>query len=305
MSDDPKDREDAPPRGMRDDLNEIDRAMLSAISHRQRDNTPLSLDQERLLDSWIAGRLPAKEADRAAELTRNNKLAAERILEGRLIAAANEGPDVPSALSERILRASRPPISGRGSLINLRWPTFSAWQWSGFGSAVAAIALIAVFGFQVWQVQLRSNRSFQIAMVTINDRSALFAEPRYRTRGRRQQSPTADAPSTQAPTESHFLDLEVPTALLRRAINGVSLDKQSIEHSELITSLRAQNQSFDSEALILIDSALTGSISENVPELTNTKIRVYDLNDPSAVAIRSKIRTLPADAHAILLTLRR
>ena len=101
MSNDPKDRGD-PPGDMPDDLEATDRAMLSAISRRQRDNTPLSLDQERLLDSWIAGRLPPNDADRAADLTKSNKLAAERILEHRLLTAANAGPDVPSALSERI-----------------------------------------------------------------------------------------------------------------------------------------------------------------------------------------------------------
>jgi hypothetical protein len=52
--------------------------MLLAISHRQRDTAPLSAEQEHLLDDWIAGHLPSHEADRAAELTKLNKLAAER-----------------------------------------------------------------------------------------------------------------------------------------------------------------------------------------------------------------------------------
>ena len=130
MGVDPKDQGDGPTSGATD-LNEIDRAMLAAISHRQRNNTPLSLDQEHLLDSWIAGRLASKEADRAEQLTRHNQFAAERILERRLVVVANEGPDVPAALSTRILSAARAPRSGQGGLFNLRWPTFSAWQWSG------------------------------------------------------------------------------------------------------------------------------------------------------------------------------
>ena len=36
--------------GMSDDLRSIDRAMLLALTHRQRDSTPLSRDRERLLD---------------------------------------------------------------------------------------------------------------------------------------------------------------------------------------------------------------------------------------------------------------
>jgi hypothetical protein len=313
MSDDPKYRNDAPGSSMPDDLNESDRAMLSAVSHRQRDTTPLSVDQERLLDGWIAGLLPSTEADRAAELTRSNKFAAEHILERRLIAAADEGLEVPSALSARILRASRPTTSGRSGLFNLRWPTFGAWQWSGL--ATAAIACIAVFTLVFWQelsdnglqfsrVQLNPDRSFQIAMVTIKDANALLEEPRYRTRGKRQQSPNSDGSLTQAPPAGEVHDLEVPTTLLRHAINSASYDRQSIEHSQLMSSLREQEQSLNSQALILIDSALGDSISEK-PKRSSTEVRIYNLDDPGASAIRSNIPKLPADAHAILLTLRR
>ena len=118
--------EDRPPIGMSDDLRSIDRAMLLALSHRQRDSTPLSLDQERLLDSWIADRLPPIDADRAAELTKHNRFAAERILERRLISAANEGPGVPSTLAARVLRASRPPRTEDGRNIQ---PAMANAQW--------------------------------------------------------------------------------------------------------------------------------------------------------------------------------
>ena len=117
MSKDPKDKEDRPRArtfaetlpfahdtiGTSDDLRSIDRAMLLALSHRQRDSTPLSLDQERLLDSWIADRLPPIDADRAVELTKRNRFAAERILERRLASAANEGPGVPSTLADALI----------------------------------------------------------------------------------------------------------------------------------------------------------------------------------------------------------
>jgi hypothetical protein len=304
MSNDPKDRGD-PPGDMPDDLEATDRAMLSAISRRQRDNTPLSLDQERLLDSWIAGRLPPNDADRAADLTKSNKLAAERILEHRLLTAANAGPDVPSALSERILRASWPPRSGAGGIFSLRWPTFSAWQWSGLGAVPAAIAVIAVFGIQVWQAQVQSDQSFQIAMVTIEDRDVLVEGPRYRTRGSQQQAPNPSTPLNEKPAESRFSDVEIPTALLRRAINGAFVDKQSIEHSELMKYLRAQNESFDIQARILIDSALADSVAKSAPERASIQSRAYDLNDPTTATIRSKIPKLPVDARAILLTLKR
>src|SRR4051794_6765760 len=98
MGNDPKDRQDADVDGTPDDLSVLDQAVLLAISHRQRDSTPLSLDQDRLLDSWISGRLPPEDRIRAAELAKHNTFAAERILESRLIAAANEGSSVPNVL---------------------------------------------------------------------------------------------------------------------------------------------------------------------------------------------------------------
>jgi len=345
MSDDPKDQKDAP-AGMTDDLKESDRAMLSAISRRQRDSTPLSLEQERLLDSWIVGQLSSEEVDRAAQLTRSNRLAAERILERRLLAAADEGPDVPVALSARILgtsqpspiqiaasvprkaaynefpaaayderpgaptalsarnlRASRPPRSAGVS--NLRWSTRSVWQWSGLSAAAATIVAIAVFGFQAWQMQLRSNQSFQIATVTLDDRSVLLEGSRYRTtRGRRDQAASPDASSTKKPTEGHFRDIEVPTTLLQRAIQGASSDNGELEHSDLMSYLRTQTDSLDSRARIVIDSALSDVASKISTERGSTQIRVYDLDDPRSFPIRSKIKTLPADAPAIFLTLR-
>jgi hypothetical protein len=238
---------------MSDELRSIDRAMLLALSHHQRDSTPLSLAQERLLDSWIADRLSPIDSDRAAELTTHNSFAAERILEHRLISAANQGPGVPSTLASRVLRASRPPRRGTGELFNLRWPTLSGWQWSGLGTAVAATAVIAVFGFQFWQAQLQPDQSFQIAMVTIEDRSVL-AEGARRTRGIQPQAPS---PSLG---EKPYRDIDIPTALLRNAIASTSAH-EDVERSELMNYLHAQNGAFDNRAGILIDSALAKSLS--------------------------------------------
>jgi hypothetical protein len=294
--------EDGGPIDMSDDLQPIDQAMLLVLSHRQRDSTPLSLDQERLLDSWVAGHLQPIDADRAAALIKHNKFAAEHVLERRLVAAANEGPAIPRSLTTRILRGSQASKTTGGGIFNLRWAALSGWQWSGLGAAVAATTVMAVFGFQVWQTRLRTDQGFQIAMINIEDRSTL-SEGARRTRG--PQAPTPSTSSSEKPSESRYRDVEVPTALLRRAITNASTNKGGIEHSELMNYLRAQNDAFDNRAQILIDSALANSVSENVPERTSTQIRAYDLDDPRAVNIRTTIKTLKADTHAILLTLRR
>jgi hypothetical protein len=293
--------EERPPIGMSEELRPIDRAMLLALSHRQRDSTPLSVDQERLLDSWISDRLPPVDADRAAELTKYNRFAAERILEHRLISAANEGPGVPSTLAARVLRASRPPRTRAGGIFNLRWPTFSGWQWSGLGAAVAAAAVVAVFGFQFWQAQLRPDQSFQIAMVTIEDRSVL-SEGTRRTRGIQPQAPS---PSLgEKPSESRYRDIDIPTSLLRNAITSASAHKGEVERADLMNYLRAQNSAFDNRAHILIDSALAESLSKKPDERNSIQVRVYDLDDSRAANIRSKIKLPQADAHFILLTLK-
>jgi len=311
MSEDSNDMEDKYPIGTPDDLRPIDRAMLLALSHRQRDSAPLSMDQERLLDSWIAGRLQPIDADRAADLIKHNKFAAERVLERRLIAAANEGPTIPSALSAKVLKASQPQRAGAGGVFNLRWPTLGGWQWSGLGAAAAATVVMAVFGFQVWQKRLRPDQSIQLAMVTIDDRSVL-SEGARRTRGIPEQVTAPVTPidvtppkSGAKPAESYFRDVDVPTALLQRAITSASTNKGDVEYSELMNYLRAQNDAFDNRARILIDSTLAYNLSGKPEERINIQIRVYDLDDPHAATIRSKIQKLPADAHFILLTPRR
>jgi hypothetical protein len=227
-------------------------------------------------------------------------------------------------LAARVLRASRPPRRGTGRIFNLQWPTLSGWQWSGLGAAVAATAVLAVFGFQFWQAQLRPDQSFQIAMVTIEDRSVL-SEGARRTRGLREPGaiqPQAPSPNASvrpqreagvAPSypsvgemlaESRFRDIDIPTALLRNAITSTSAHKENVERSELMNYLRAQNDAFDDQARILIDSALADSLSKKPDERNSIQVRVYDLDDSRAVNIRSKIKLPQADAHFILLTLR-
>jgi hypothetical protein len=290
-----------------DDLRPGDRAMLLALSRRQRDITPLSLDQERLLDSWTAGHLPPADAGRAAELTKRNTFAAERILEQRLISAANAGPDVPSNLTARVLTASRPAKTWTAGIFNLQWPKLSGWQWSGLGAAVAATAVIAVFGFQYWQAQFRPEQSFQIAMVTIEDQSVLYSGAR-RTRGISNTPQTADRapPENGAKSgQNYFRDVDIPTALLGRAITSVSTGKGVVEHAELLHYLRSQGDVFDNRARILIESTLANRILGKQEERPLTRVRVYDLDDPHAAIIRSKIKGLQTDAHFVLLTLQR
>jgi hypothetical protein len=148
---------------------------------------------------------------------------------------------------------------------------------------------------------LRPDQSFQIAMVTIEDRSVL-SEGARRTRGIQPQAPSPS--SGEKPAERRYRDIDIPTALLRNAITSTSTHKENAERSELINYLRAQNDVFDNQARILIDSALAESLSKKPDERNSIQVRVYDLDDSRAANIRSKLQLLQADAHFILLTLK-
>jgi hypothetical protein len=302
------------PIGRPDDLRPTDRAMLVALSHHQGDSTPLSPDQERLLDGWVDGRLSFVDGDQAAELAKHNVFAAERVLERRLISAANEGSAVPTTLTRRVLRASRSPGTRASKVLDLRWPTFSGWQWSGLGALAAVTVAIAVFGFQFWQQPSRvasnessqsSNilmsvpppaQSFQIAMVTLEDRSVLAAGAR-RTRG-------PQAPSLRTQESVKYRDIDIPTDLLQRAITSASNNKGGVEHSELMNFLRGPNDAYNYQVRILIDSALADSLPKKFGPRDETQARIYDLDDGLAANIRSKIKPLPIDGHLLFLTVR-
>jgi hypothetical protein len=192
------------------DAKGTDQAMLSALMNRGRDTALLSAEQEKLLDDWMADRLPAADVDRAEALAKNNVFAAERILENRLMAAASHEPPVPVELTGRILKMANPPAPKR---LGLRWPALRTWQWSGLAGALAAAMAVVVFGVQ----QFTASAPIQVAMVTVSDRSVLFEASDVRMRGAQQPS-TADR---------RFRDVEVPTEIIRHLP-----DRPSIRGSE-------------------------------------------------------------------------
>jgi hypothetical protein len=202
-------------------------------------------------------------------------------------------------LAGRVLRASRSPGTRTTRTFNLRWPTFSTWQWSGLGALAAATVAIAVFGFQFWQQQLRPEQRFQIALVTLEDRSVL-AEGVRRTRG-----PQASAEPTRTQESVKYRDIDIPTDLLQRAITSASNNKGAVEYSELMNFLRAQIEAFNYEARILIDSELADSISQKSGQRDETQVCIYDFDDGRAANIRSKIKPMPVDGHSLFLTVRR
>ena len=169
--------------------------------------------------------------------------------------------------------------------------------------------IIAVFGFQFWQQQLRPEQSFQIAMVTIEDRSVLAEKVttvaftcRYQKKPKRNGR--GRTPSGEEAIKSRFRDIDIPMTLLQRAITSASNNKGAAEYPELMNYLRAQSDAFNDQTRILIDSALADKLSKNLDQHDSIRVRIYDLDDSRAANIRGEIKPAQADLHLVLLTLR-
>jgi len=63
--------------------------------------------------------------------------------------------------------------------------------------------------------------------------------------------------------------------------------------------LHAQNNTYNNQARILIDSALADRVLGSTEGLT--EIRVYDLDDLRNAKIRNKIKPTPEDRHFLFL----
>jgi hypothetical protein len=66
--------------------------------------------------------------------------------------------------------------------------------------------------------------------------------------------------------------------------------------------LLAQNDMYNNQVRILIDSALADSFSKKLDQRGSTEVRVYDLDDLRSANIRSKIEPPPEDRHFLFLT---
>jgi hypothetical protein len=284
-----------------EELMAVDAAMMVALTHRPRTGNPLTADQEFLLDRWVSGQLSPSDMERAVELTKQNFLAAERVLERRLIAAADESPEVPAALSSRVLQAVRPKerasatAAAAPAAASSFWSALSAWQWSGLGAAVAATLVIAVVGMRMWHEQPKSYKLMQFAMVTIDDRGGVGSS--------RVRSLQPEQQQQQQQQQSGYHDTEMPTDLLRRTIADVA-GRGSVSPSEWTKFLpEAAQQAANTQ--VLIDRSVSERILSGDWKSRNAvPVRIYDLADPRWSSIRSQVGRLPADTRALLVTQR-
>ena len=278
-----------PPDGS-DEPEAVDQVMLAVLSNRGRDATVLSAEQERLVDDWVAGRLAPDDAQRAAGLVRQNALAAERVLERRLQAAASDSPPVPQHLTAQILTPSAPPKS---SAVGAWWRSLgSRWQWTSIVGAAALASILVVGGVPVLQHMISGGGPLQVAMVTINDRGPLFEASDLRMRGTTPPGPA---------TGERFRDVEMPTALLKDLVATTGQAKSATAR-EIERHVLGAGETADRPIRMIVDSSLRQRI--DAADRDRMPVRVYDLNDPRSADIRRLVGLPPANERAYLLTVR-
>jgi hypothetical protein len=268
----------------------VDPVMLAVLANRGRNATVLSAEQERLLDDWVAGELPPEAAERAAELVRRNSLAAERVLERRLLDAAQQSSPVPQALEARIL--SRAPAAGSSTLAGW-WRSLGRRQWLGV-AGVAALACIAALAVApMLQQTMREGAPVQVALATFADRSALFEPSDTRMRG------PGPPPS---PADQRFRDVDIPLGVLK-ALIATAGQPSAAASRDIEAYLPAGAGAGKEPVRVIVDSALRDSVvADGVRD--RMAVRIYDLKDPRAADIRNLIAGAPDNAHAWLLTLK-
>jgi hypothetical protein len=276
-----------PPDGS-DEPEAVDPVMLAVLSNRGRDATPLSADQERLLDDWVAGVLAPHDTERAAVLVRQNALAAERVLERRLQAAASESPPVPQQLTVQILKASSPKASAIGAW----WRSLGRWQWPSIAGAAALASILVVAGMPLLQ-QMTSGGPLQVAMVTINDRGPLFEASDLRMRG----TPPPPGPATG----ERFRDVEMPTALLKDLVATTGQPKSATSR-EIERYVLGGGGTADRPVRVVVDTALKQRL--DTADRDRMLVRVYDLGDPRSADVRSLVGLPPGNERALLLTIK-
>jgi hypothetical protein len=278
-----------PPDGS-DEPEAVDQVMLAILSNRGRDATVLSADQERLLDDWVAGRLAADDAERAAALVRQNALAAERVLERRLQAAASESPPVPQQLTAAILKASAPP---KTSAMGAWWRSLGRWQWTSIAGAAALASILVVAGMPVLQ-QMMSGGPLQVAMVTITDRGPLFEASDIRMRG------TGAPPGS--PADQRFRDIEMPASVLKSVLSAAATPSAATAR-EIDPYLPAASDASGQPVRVVVDAALREKVDALQPS-DRVPVRIYDLRDPRAADILPVIGSLPDSGRVYLLTVK-
>ena len=262
--------------------------MLAILANGGHGGSPLTEPEKLLLDDWMDGRLaadsPAQQA--AATLARRKALAAEWLLERRLVDLAARCPEPPGFVAPRV--ALPPPtLPGRRPWI------LPPWRWPALAGGLVLASALAVVSVPLLQEAWRGDAAVQLALVTIADRGALFEPSDIRMRGGERTAVPA--------TERRFRDLEIPAETLQSLFPQAGLPSSS-RTRDLEAALRIGPRR--DPARILVDATLRARADASPPG-ASLPVRLYDLDDPRAAPLRAALGTsVPADRKAFLLTAR-
>jgi hypothetical protein len=260
-----------PPRS----LAERKQLMLAILASRNERRAPLSLDEERLLDDWLADRAPSARSDAAADLVRNNGLAAERVLERRLLALASAGAPPSRRVAERLLKAR----AAEAVRMPRRRQVPSLWKWSGVVAATAAVVLATT-------VVLQQPPSDQATITTVTDLRSLI------------EAADVQAVPSDKPV---FKDVEVPMRLLQH-LRGKAASGAPVEYDQIAPFIADAGRADRRAVRIIVDSALVKEIGANAGH-QNMTIRVYDLEAPQMAELLKRI-AVPPNKPTYLLTVK-
>ncbi len=197
---------------------------------------------------------------------------------------------MPQALEARVLKASLPPPRAARSVRG--WRPLGRWQWTGLAGALALAAIVAVVGVPLWQQTLQDGGPMQVAMVTINDRNALFEPSDTRLRG--------PAPAPGPVVEQRFHDVPVPIDILKGLLAAAAAPRSAASREiEPYLSMSGDGR----PAQVIVDSALRAKIEAGA-DGERMPVRIYDLEDPRAADIRPLLGPLPKGRRIYLLTLK-
>ena len=279
----PSDRVEAPPLD--------DPVMLAILANGGHRGGPLSPAEERLLDDWADGHLAANGPAVAAAtgLVRRNALAAEHLLERRLLALAARAPEAPRIVA---VAAHDPRVPPSPAVLPVRWPwRLLPWRWPALAGGMALASVLAVASVPLVREAMRGEAPLQLALVSIADRGALFEPTDLRMRGGER----APVPAT----ERRFRDLELPVAALRMLFADAALPSPTapVDIEALLPPGRRREPT-----RVLIDAALRARADAG-PEDARLPVRLYDLDDPRAVDLRAALGVVPgAGGRLFLLT---
>jgi hypothetical protein len=275
-----------PPDGS-EESEASDPVMLAVLSNRGRSGSLLSPEEERLLDDWVAGHLAGEAAERAAALVKRNRLAAEYVLERRLLDAARQGSPVPPSLEARIVGAAP---AARASAFGGWWRSLGRRQWLGVAGVAALACVAAIAVAPMLQQTMRDGAPLQVALATFGDRTALFEPSDSRVRG---------PGPPPAPADQRFRDVEIPLRILRTVLASGDGSSQAAAAREISPYLTNASRPL----YVVVDAALKRRLETAAGE-DRVPVRIYDLDDPRSSNVRSLVGPIPAGRQAYLLSVK-